>query len=112
MSTPSVDTHMAYYAGTLHTYYNAKNVGVGMVRDNVARAFATYDSRNVRIDNLQIEVDSSGDRAVATFDKTFEFKNAQKTYAASGQNRFWFEKINGRWLITGEKDLKIYYVNK
>lgn len=112
MSVPDVGAHMAYYAGTLHTYYNAKNVGVQVVRDNVARAFATYDSRNVRIDNLQIEVDSSGERAVATFDKTFEFKSARNTYAASGQNRFWFEKIGGRWLITGEKDLKIYYVNK
>ena len=103
---------MAYYADTLHTYYNAKNVGVQMVRDNVARAFSAYDTFNVRIDNLQIEVDSSGERAVATFDKTFEFRGSGKTYAASGLNRFWFEKIGGRWLITGEKDLKIYYVNK
>ena len=112
MSVPSVDAHMVYYADTLHTYYNAKNVGVSMVRNNVTRAFSTYDSRDVRISNLQIEVDSSGERAVATFDKTFEFRNNQNTYAASGLNRFWFEKIGGRWLITGEKDLKIYYVNK
>ncbi len=107
-----VKAHMAYYANTLHTYYNAKNVGVQMVQDNVARAFSTYDTFNVRIDNLQIEVDPSGERAVATFDKTFEFRGSGKTYAASGLNRFWFEKIGGRWLITGEKDLKIYYVNK
>ncbi|HKQ51262.1 MAG TPA: nuclear transport factor 2 family protein [Pyrinomonadaceae bacterium] len=112
MSTPSVAEHMAYYANTLHTYYNASNVDVQMVRNNVARAFSTYDSRDVRISNLQIEVDPSGERAVATFDKTFEFRGAGKTYAASGLNRFWFEKIGGRWLITGEKDLKIYYVNK
>jgi ketosteroid isomerase-like protein len=112
MNNPDVNAHMAYYADTLHTYYNAKNVGAGMVRDNVARAFSAYDTFNVRIDNLQIEVDPSGERAVATFDKTFEFRSPGKAYEGSGLNRFWFEKIGGRWLITGEKDLKIYYVNK
>ena len=107
-----VDAHMAYYADVLHTYYNARNVNVSRVRDNVANAFTTYDTFDVRITNLQIEVDPSGQSAVATFDKTFEFKNDRKTFAASGLNRFWFEKIGGRWRITGEKDLKTYYVNK
>jgi hypothetical protein len=107
-----VNAHMAYYADTLHTYYNAKNVRAQMVRDNVARAFSTYDSFSVRVDNLQIVVEPSGEQAVATFDKTFEFRGSGKTYNGSGLNRFWFEKIGGRWLITGEKDLKIYYVNR
>lgn len=112
MNNPDVDAHMAYYADVLHTYYNAKNVGVSMVRNNVARAFSAYDTFDVRIDNLQIEVDPSGERAVATFDKTFVFRGGQKVYEGSGLNRFWFERVGGRWLITGEKDLKIYYVNK
>ena len=109
MINPSVDAHMSYYASTLHTYYNARDVGVSRVRANVARAFSTYSTFDVRITNLQIAVDPSGETAVATFDKTFEFSNSEKRYAGSGLNRFWFEKIGGRWLITGEKDLKTYY---
>ena len=109
MINPDVDAHMSYYASTLHTYYNARNVNVGRVRSNVARAFSNYSTFDVRVTNLQIEVDPSGDKAVATFDKTFEFRNSEKRYAGSGLNRFWFEKIGGRWLITGEKDLKTYY---
>jgi hypothetical protein len=109
MTNPDVDAHMSYYANTLHTYYNARNVDVGRVRSNVARAFSNYSTFDVRVTNLQIEVDPSGERAVATFDKTFEFRNSEKRYAGSGLNRFWFEKIGGRWLITGEKDLKTYY---
>ncbi|HWT00853.1 MAG TPA: nuclear transport factor 2 family protein, partial [Pyrinomonadaceae bacterium] len=112
MNNPDVNAHMAYYADVLHTYYNARNVGVGMVRNNVARAFSAYDTFSVRIDNLQIEVEASGERAVATFDKTFVFRGGQKVYEGSGLNRFWFERVGGRWLITGEKDLKVYYVNK
>lgn len=109
MVNPDVDAHMSYYADTLHTYYNARNVNVSRVRSNVARAFSTYSTFDVRVTNLQIEVDPSGTRAVATFDKTFEFRNDEKRYTGSGLNRFWFEKLGGRWLITGEKDLKTYY---
>jgi len=109
MINPSVDAHMSYYANTLHTYYNARDVGVSRVRANVARAFSTYSTFDVQITNLQIVVDPSGETAVATFDKTFEFRNSEKRYAGSGLNRFWLEKIGGRWLITGEKDLKTYY---
>jgi hypothetical protein len=111
MINPDVGAHMSYYAPTLHTYYNARNVDADRVRSNVARAFQSYSTFDVRITNLQIEVDTSGETAVATFDKTFEFTSAEKRYAGSGLNKFWFEKIGGRWLITGEKDLKTYYVN-
>lgn len=111
MTNPQLDAHMSYYADVLHTYYNARDVSVSRVRSNVARAYSTYSIFDVQITNLQIEVDPSGERAVATFDKTFEFRNDEKRYAGSGLNRFWFEKIGGRWLITGEKDLKTYYIN-
>ena len=111
MTNPQLDAHMSYYADVLHTYYNARNVDVSRVRSNVARAYSTYTMFDVQITNLQIEVDPSGEKAIATFDKTFEFRNAEKRYNGSGLNRFWFEKIGGRWLITGEKDLKTYYIN-
>ncbi|HUQ31431.1 MAG TPA: nuclear transport factor 2 family protein [Pyrinomonadaceae bacterium] len=109
MVNPNVDAHMSYYADTLHTYYNARNVDVSRVRSNVARAFSSYSTFDVQITNLQIEVDPSGEQATATFDKTFVFANSEKRYTGSGLNRFWFEKIGGRWRITGEKDLKTYY---
>jgi hypothetical protein len=109
MINPDVDAHMSYYAGALHTYYNARNVDASRVRSNVARAFSTYSNFDVQITNLQIEVDPSGEQAIATFDKTFVFANSEKRYTGSGLNRFWLQKIGGRWLITGEKDLKTYY---
>lgn len=110
MRSANLDAHMANYASTLHTYYLQSNYSAERVRANVAKAFAKYDTFDVRLSNMTIEVDPSGQRAVATFDKTFTFSGAT-TYKGSGLNRFWLEKINGRWLITGEKDLKTYYVN-
>lgn len=110
MKQGDLDRHMAYYADTLHTYYLQSNYSASRVRANVAKAFAKYDTFDVKLTNMQIEVDSSGTSATATFDKTFTFTGAT-TYSGSGLNRFWLEKIGGRWLITGEKDLKTYYVN-
>lgn len=107
----ALDTHMTYYANTLHTYYLQSNVSASRVRAYIAPAFDKYGTRDVKLTNVQIEVDPSGTSATATFDKTFTF-SGDSTYSGSGLNRFWFEKINGRWLITGEKDLKTYYINK
>lgn len=111
MRAADLNGHMAYYASTLRIYYMQSNYSASRVRDNVAKAFSRYSSFDVKLSNLQIEVDPSGQSAVATFDKTFVFSGAT-TYSGSGLNRFWFEKIGGRWLITGEKDLKTYYVNQ
>jgi hypothetical protein len=103
MRRADLNGHMAYYAGVLHTYYNARNYGVGGVRANVANAFAKYSSFDVRLTNIQIAVDPSGMKAEATFTKSFVF-SGPGNYSGSGLNKFWFEKIGGRWLITGEKD--------
>jgi hypothetical protein len=110
MRQANLERHMAYYADTLHTYYLQSNYSSSRVRANVARAFSKYDTFDVKLTNMQIEVDPPGTSAIATFDKTFTFSGAT-TYSGSGLNRFWLEKIGGRWLITGEKDLKTYYVN-
>jgi ketosteroid isomerase-like protein len=110
MKQGDLDRHMAYYADTLHTYYMQSNYSASRVRANVAKAFSKYDTFDVKLTNMQIEIDPSGTSAIATFDKTFTFSGAT-TYSGSGLNRFWLEKIGGRWRITGEKDLKTYYVN-
>lgn len=111
MKPGALDAHMAYYAGTLHTYYLQSNVSSVRVRAYIEPAFSKYTTMDVKLSNVQIDVDPSGTSATATFDKTFTF-SGDTVYSGSGLNRFWFEKINGRWLITGEKDLKTYYINK
>lgn len=105
MRQADVDRHMAYYADTLHTYYMQSNYSASRVRANVAKAFSKYSTFDVKLTNIQIDVDPSGTSATATFVKTFVF-TGETTYSGSGLNKFWFEKIGGRWLITGEKDLK------
>jgi hypothetical protein len=108
----NLEEHLKYYAEVLDVYYNATNVSRDRVRDDRSAAFNKYSSMEMQVTNLNIDVDPSGTRATATFDKTFEFSNDEKTYSGSGLNRFWFVKAGGRWRITGEKELKSYYINK
>jgi ketosteroid isomerase-like protein len=105
-----INAHMNYYADTLDTYYNAKNVGSSRVRTDRERAFNTYSSMDVQLSNIRVTPDPSGQRATATFDKTWTFEG-DKYSNGSVQQLVTLAKTGGRWRITGEKDLQVYYVN-
>jgi ketosteroid isomerase-like protein len=105
-----IDAHMNYYAETLDTYYNAKNISSARVRTDRARAFNTYSSMDVQLSNIRVTPDPTGQRATVTFDKTWTF-DGDKHSNGSVQQLVTLSKQGGRWRITGEKDLQVYYVN-
>lgn len=107
-----LEEHMKYYADVLEVYYNGTNVSRARVREDREAAFSKYSSMEMQVANINIEFDQTGTRAIATFDKTFDFRNDEKSFNGSGLNRFWLVKAGGRWRITGEKELKNYYVNR
>jgi ketosteroid isomerase-like protein len=106
-----INTHMSYYADTLDLYYSKSGVSAGQVRADRERAYALYSTLDIRLTNIKVTVDPSGQRATATFDKTWNFEGS-KYSSGSVQQKLWLAKIDGRWRITGEKDLQVYYVNK
>ncbi|HYO91109.1 MAG TPA: nuclear transport factor 2 family protein [Pyrinomonadaceae bacterium] len=101
-----IDGYMARYASVLDAYYLARNVSVERVRIDKERAFAKYTTIEVWLSDVRVQVDSSGERAVALFNKSYRFTGeGVNPYVGSGLNRFTFKKIGGQWLITGEEDL-------
>lgn len=105
-----INRHMSYYADTLDAYYRSTNVSASRVRADRERAYAIYTTLDVQLTNVQVVPDSTGERATATFDKTWSF-TGQKTSTGSVQQKIWLAKTGGRWRITAEKELQIYYVN-
>ncbi len=103
-----ITTHLSCYAHTVD-YYNAGKVGIAKIRADREKAFADYDSINLNIDNLRVIPDPAGDKATAIFDKGWKFEGADKYSAGKVQQQLTLSKINGKWLISGEKDLKVYY---
>jgi len=106
-----LERHMKNYADTVD-YYKGGKTSVQKVRSDRERAFTDYDSINVNISNLKITPDNSGEKATAVFDKEWTFEGVEKFSSGKVQQQLSLGKINGKWLITGEKDLKIYYVEK
>jgi len=105
-----LDTHMSYYADILDTYYLRSNVSADFVRADRARAYSRFTKLDIKLSNIEVTPDPSGTRATAVFDKTYNFEG-DKYLSGSVRQAIWLKKIGGRWLITGEKDLQVYYVN-
>ena len=104
-----LDGHLGQYADMVD-YYKGGRVGIAKVRADKQQAFEQYDSINFNITNMKITPNASGEKATAVFDKEWTFEGADKYSAGKVQQQLTLDKIGGRWLITGEKDLKIYYV--
>jgi len=103
-----LDTHISQYADTVD-YYKAGRVNVSRVRADRARAFAAYDSISINTDNVKVAPDASGEKATVVLDKEWNFEGAEKSSSGKVQQQLTLSKVNGRWLITSEKDLKVYY---
>lgn len=108
-----VDSHLRYYADTLDYYYSRTLVPSSKVREDRERAFAKFNYLSVQLSNMNVQLDSTGQRATVVFDKTFDFRgDFNAFYNGSVQDQLTLTKLGGSWLITGEKELRVYYVNK
>lgn len=107
MESGDLDGYMSNYAPTVD-YYNRSGASISEVRADKARAFARYRSKQVSISNIDIDI--SGDAATATFDKEWVF-SGDGTNSGKVRSQFRFRRIgtSGRWAITGERDVKVYY---
>ena len=103
----NLNGYMSNYAGTVD-YYNKKGASLSTVRADKQRAFSTYDSMKITLSNMNVTPDATGETATAVFDKEWVFSGA-KYSAGKVQTQLKLKKISGQWLITGERDLKVYY---
>jgi hypothetical protein len=105
-----IETHMKSYAATLENYYKESGIDRNHVRADRQRAFDRYESLDLQVDKLTITPESE-DAAIVVFDKSWTFKNPQKTSTGSVQQEMRLIKENGSWIIVGEKDEKVYFLN-
>jgi len=106
-----LDAHMSNYAETVD-YYKGGRVNVGTVREDKQRAFENYNNIKMDISNMKITPDETGEKATAVFDKEWTFEGEDKYSTGKVQQQLQLSKIGGKWRITSEKDMKVYYVDK
>ena len=107
----NLNSHMSNYAETVD-YYRGGKVSVGTVRADKQRAYDIYDSINIDISNVKFTPDETGEKATVVFDKEWVFENYEKTSSGKVQQQLQFVKAGGKWKISGERDLKVYYIEK
>jgi hypothetical protein len=107
-----IDAQMSYYADTLDIYYTRTNVSASVVRADRQRAYDAYSTLDIELSNVQITPDTTGQLANALLDKTWNFEGEEKASSGSVQQEIRLAKRDGHWLIIGEKDVQVYYVNK
>lgn len=101
---------LSQYAETVD-YYRSGRVSRTRVRADKDRAFGIYNSVDIDISNLKITPGDSGENATALFDKEWNFKGDAGNSSGKVRQQLTFSRIAGKWLITGERDLKVYYLN-
>lgn len=106
-----LDSQMTYYADEVDPYFGKGKVSAAEVRANRVLAYTRYSRLDVQLSNINIVFDQSGTQATAIFDKAFAFEG-EKIFSGSVNSKLWLTKFGSRWLITGERDLKVYYTNK
>ena len=99
--------YMSNYAPTVD-YYTKRSVSSSAIRADKERAFSLYNSMRVNVSNMSVTTDQSGDAATVTFDKEWVFDGSRPS-SGKTQSQLEFRRINGQWLITAERDLKLYY---
>lgn len=104
-----VNLYMQNYAEMVD-YYKKKAANRSFVSSDKQRAFSKYSSISLTIDIVSITPDSSGNQADVLIDKAWLFQGGGYL-AGKVRQQLQFKLINGEWLISGEKDLKVYYVN-
>jgi cytoskeletal protein RodZ len=110
LESGDMNNFMGNYADRLDYYFTSRNVGRSAVSSDKQRAFSRFYDFRVKISNLRVTPDQSGEQATAVFDKEWEFEGSDHRNAGKVQSQLQLTKIGGRWLITGERDLKVYYV--
>ena len=101
-----IDSHMANYAPVVD-YYTRPGSSRSYIRSDKMRAFGRYDSISFNISDISVKTDASGETATATFDKEWNFDEGAST--GKVRQMMQFRKFDGKWLITAEKDLTLYY---
>ncbi|MBK9155259.1 MAG: hypothetical protein IPM25_13750 [Chloracidobacterium sp.] len=104
-----LDSYMQNYAPTVH-YYRKPGSSKAFVRSDKLRAFRTYNSMSIRITNMSVDVAASGGTATAVFDKEWVFTGSSRS-SGKVRQQLKFQNSGGRWLITSERDIRVYYTN-
>lgn len=112
----NLDANVSNYADTVD-YYKGGKISKSKLKASKDPAYKKYDSIEIEIKNMKVTADPTGDKATVTFDKDWDFAGIDKDgndviNRGSVQQQLVLNKVNGKWKIVSEKDVKVHWVDK
>jgi hypothetical protein len=101
-----VDSLMDRYASKVD-YYNKKGVAIDFIRNDKRRAFSRFDGIDMKLSNFEVSKNPAGDKVTVLFDKEWRF-TGERTSTGKVRQLLELTKFGSNWLITAERDLKVY----
>ncbi len=107
----SAEEEVACYAPVVDTFYGQRGLNVTQLRRQEQNVFSRigtvdkFDITNLKFDKI------SPDWAVVSFDKTWEF-GGRSHYSGSARDELVLRPVRGRWKISSEREVKVYWVKK
>src|SRR5579884_2005769 len=108
--TRNVDQQVACYAPTVFAFYGSGPVTPASIRERRSRAMSRFSTvRRLDISDVDIQMKGPG-TAVATFTERWDFAGRDPS-SGKVQERLGLRKIDGKWRITSESNVKTFYKN-
>jgi hypothetical protein len=106
LKSGDLNAHLGFYADSVD-YYRGRYSRNQILADK-QRAFRDYDDIEMRASNIRV-TNLTATTATVLYDKEWRFANDAKINEGKVLSELKLTKIGDRWLITGERDLRVYY---
>jgi hypothetical protein len=111
LARKDLDQHVATYAPRVDKFFRKRRVSRDQVRREKAQMIAKYPDFN-KYDLKDVRLESRrGNRAVVTFRKDWDTSGSSR-FAGSERQRLTLRRTGESWQITGEEELKVYWVRR
>jgi hypothetical protein len=103
--------HMLTYAPSVGPFFNQPRLLREQVYIEKRKFLGRYPSLKIEISGLQI---NRADKrtAIATFEKAWESRGGTRRFDGAETARLTLRKIGSEWLIAGEEEVKVHWVNQ
>lgn len=95
------------YASSVH-YYARQNATRGFVMKDKSRAYARFSSISITLEIISITVAPDGQTSKVLIDKEWSFSGNGHSQGKVRQE-LRLTKSDNKWLINGERDVRVYY---
>ena len=97
--------HISHYADRVR-FYGRRRSRSDVARSR-ARTIADYPERAITFDRTATNIPEEGE-AIVLVDKSWEYVGEDDRWTGSSRTEFTLQLEDGRWLVTGERDVEVF----